>query len=88
MRPLLVVILGPTASGKTSVALQLAKAFDTSIISADSRQVYKELPIGSAQPSDEELKTVSHYLISSHTINDPLDAASYAREARRLIEKE
>ena len=63
-KPLLVVIAGPTASGKTELAIELACKYNTEIISADSRQFYKELPIGSATPSEEQLAKVKHYFIN------------------------
>ena len=61
-----IIICGPTAVGKTSVAISIAKHFQTEIISADSRQCFKELKIGVARPSDEELKEVPHHFIASH----------------------
>jgi len=59
----LIVITGPTASGKTDLAIQLAKKFKTVIISADSRQFYREMSVGTAKPTDEELHAVEHYFI-------------------------
>jgi len=61
-----IIVLGPTAAGKTAIALQLAQYFHTSIISADSRQCFKELNIGVAKPSLAELQMVPHYFINSH----------------------
>lgn len=81
----LIIISGPTASGKTSFAIELAKYFKTEIISADSRQVYKELNIGVALPSDEELRSVKHHFIHSHSIFSPLNAYDYADQALKLI---
>ncbi len=63
-----IIIAGPTAVGKTAVAVQLAKHFQTEIISADSRQCFKELNIGVARPSPEELQQVPHHFIASHSI--------------------
>lgn len=83
----LIVIGGPTASGKTSFAIQLAKHFNTEIISADSRQLYKELNIGVARPTTEELAQVKHHLIASHSIHSELNAGSYAQQAQELIEQ-
>ena len=77
----LVLIAGPTAVGKTSVALQVAKHFNTAVVSADSRQVYRELTIGTAKPSPAELATVPHYFINSRSIKEPYDAASYGDDA-------
>ncbi|MGI8582328.1 MAG: tRNA (adenosine(37)-N6)-dimethylallyltransferase MiaA [Chitinophagaceae bacterium] len=69
-----VVIVGPTAVGKTSFAITLAQHFNTQIISADSRQCYKELNIGVAKPSTEKLQKVKHYFINSHSIHDEVNA--------------
>ncbi|MDQ6758014.1 MAG: tRNA (adenosine(37)-N6)-dimethylallyltransferase MiaA, partial [Bacteroidota bacterium] len=61
-----IVIVGPTAVGKTSLAIKLAQHFNTEIISADSRQCYKELNIGVAKPSSQQLQQVKHWFINSH----------------------
>jgi tRNA dimethylallyltransferase len=84
----LVVIAGPTAVGKTSLSVSLAKKFNTVILSADSRQFYKELPIGTAQPSISELKKVEHFFIASHSIHNPINASDYEKEALELLEKQ
>ena len=76
-----IIIVGPTASGKTEAALRLAQHLGTSIISADSRQCYREMNIGVAKPSAEELSSVNHYFINSHSIHDHVDAAVFEREA-------
>jgi len=76
-----IIIVGPTASGKTDAALRLARRLDTSIISADSRQCYRELQIGVAKPTTEELASVRHYFINSHSIHDHVDVALFEREA-------
>lgn len=81
----LAVVTGPTASGKTRVAIALTKHFNTEIVSADSRQVYKELNVGVARPSADELKAVVHHFIASHSIFHPLDAAQYARKAHDVL---
>ena len=83
----LIVVAGPTAVGKTAVAIKLAQAFRTEIISADSRQVFKELTIGTAKPSEAELALVSHHFINTHSITDDYDAAQYGRDALALIAK-
>ncbi|HYE56391.1 MAG TPA: tRNA (adenosine(37)-N6)-dimethylallyltransferase MiaA [Chitinophagaceae bacterium] len=75
------IILGPTAVGKTSVAISLAQHFQTDIISADSRQCFRELNIGVAKPSPEELAAVKHYFINSHSIHDEMNAAIFERLA-------
>jgi tRNA dimethylallyltransferase len=76
-----IIIAGPTAVGKTSVAIQLAKHFNTEIISADSRQCYKEMNIGVARPSLQELSQVPHHFIASHSINEKVDAVVFEKYA-------
>lgn len=82
-----IIISGPTAIGKSSIALELAQNLDAPILSADSRQVYKEMTIGTAQPNEEELKIVKHYFINSHSIQKPLSAGTYQKEARVLVDQ-
>lgn len=86
-RKRLIVIVGPTAVGKTSVAIFLAKHLHTEILSADSRQIFKEMILGTAKPSDAELLAVPHHFINSHSIKDAYDAAEYGRDALNLIHK-
>lgn len=81
----LIVVVGPTAVGKTEVAIRLAEHFHTEIISADSRQIFKELEIGTAKPSRDELSKVPHHFISSHSIRESYDAGTYGRDAIQLI---
>jgi tRNA dimethylallyltransferase len=76
-----VIICGPTAVGKTSFAIKLAQHFQTEIISADSRQCYRELNIGVAKPSNEELSAVRHYFINSHSITDDVNAVVFEQYA-------
>lgn len=78
------VVAGPTASGKTALAIQWAQQLRTEIINFDSRQVYHELRIGVARPLDEELSAVTHHLVASHSIQNPLNAASFAAKAREI----
>ena len=72
-----IVIAGPTAVGKTAVAIELAKELKTNIISADSRQCYKELNIGVAKPSAEQLKEVPHYFINTYSVQDNINAKTF-----------
>jgi len=76
-----IIIAGPTAVGKTSLAIDLAKHFGTEIISADSRQCFKELNIGVAKPTTSELNEVHHYFINSHSIQDEVNAGIYEQYA-------
>ena len=76
-----IVIAGPTAVGKTSLAIELAKHFQTEIISADSRQCFKELNIGVARPSVEELQQVPHHFINSHSIQEEVTAITFEQYA-------
>jgi len=82
----LIIIVGPTAVGKTEVALRLAEYFRTEIISADSRQIYKELEVGTAKPTQEELSRVRHHFINTHSIEQSYDAGAYGRDALALIQ--
>ncbi|MNJ92025.1 tRNA dimethylallyltransferase [compost metagenome] len=84
----LIVIEGPTASGKTALSVALAKALNTVVLSADSRQFYKELSIGTAKPTKEEMEGIPHYFIDSHPISEPVSAARYEAEAFDLIRGE
>ncbi|HET9054929.1 MAG TPA: isopentenyl transferase family protein, partial [Cyclobacteriaceae bacterium] len=77
----LMVIVGPTAVGKTALAIRVAKEYHTEIISADSRQIYRELTIGTAKPNEAELKAVPHHFINSHSITEDYDAARFGEEA-------
>lgn len=82
-----VVVAGPTAVGKTAVAIALAKHFNTEIISADSRQCFKELNIGVARPSEEELAEVKHHFIASHSIHEEISAAGFEQYALQKAEE-
>lgn len=77
----LIVIAGPTATGKTSVAIQIAGHLNTSIISADSRQCYKEMTIGTAKPTEKELHAVKHYFINQFHVTENINAADFERLA-------
>ena len=81
-----IIISGPTVVGKTSIALAIAKYFSTEIISADSRQCFKELNIGVAKPTASELKEVYHYFINSHSIHDNISAADFESYALKAVE--
>jgi tRNA dimethylallyltransferase len=81
----LIVIVGPTAVGKTAVAILLAKLLKTEIVSADSRQLYREMNIGTAKPSSKELSEVKHHFVNVCSVVEDYDAARFAREALTLI---
>ena len=81
MTKTLYIIVGATASGKTSLAIELAKHLNCEIVSADSRQIFKEMNIGVARPTVEELKTVKHHLIATWSINEEYNVARYEKEA-------
>ena len=83
----LLVILGPTASGKTDISLRLAKELEGEIISADSLQIYKEFDIGSAKPDERQLKTVKHHLIGTISPKTELNAFDYSTMARQSIKE-
>ena len=72
-------ISGPTSSGKTDVAIKLAQKVDGEVIGVDSRQIYKSIPIGTAQPSKQELETISHHLIGIKNLNETISAGEYAK---------
>src|SRR5664279_4581162 len=72
-----IIITGPTASGKTELAMELARYFQTSVISADSRQCYRELNIGVAKPSIGQLDEIPHAFVNSHSIRDEVNAAVF-----------
>ena len=83
----LIIVLGPTAIGKTCLSIQLAKHFNTEIISADSRQFYKELLIGAAPPNTEELKEVQHHFIQYLSVSEDYNVGKFEEDAINKIEK-
>ena len=87
MKPKIIVICGPTCTGKTGVSILLNKIFDCEIISADSLQIYRDLDIGTAKPTCDELSCVIHHMINIKNPDEPFDAAQYASMAKELIFK-
>lgn len=83
----MISVIGPTAIGKTSLAIQLAKHFDTEILSSDSRQFYKEMQIGTAVPSQEELAAVKHHFIQHKSIQDQYTVGDFEKEALVILKK-
>ena len=86
-RPTLLVLLGPTGVGKTNLSLRLAEHFGCPIVSSDSRQFYRELKIGTAAPTEDELSRVKHYFIGSHSIHDEYNAGQYEQDAIKLLDE-
>ena len=87
MNKYLISILGPTAIGKTKLAINLAEKYDTEIVSADSRQFYKELNIGSAKPTNEDLNKVKHHLISNKSVKESYSIGDFEKDAINSISK-
>lgn len=83
----LIVIVGPTGIGKTALAIDLAQHFSTEIISADSRQFFKEMEIGTAKPSEEELNAAPHHFINSHSIENLFSTGDFEIQALKLMEE-
>lgn len=82
---ILLVVAGPTAVGKTALCVRLAQQLSTDVVSADSRQLYWELTIGTAKPTPAEMRGVRHHFIGSHSITDPVNAGRYERECVALL---
>jgi len=80
------LVVGPTASGKTALAVQLAKQFQTSVISADSRQCYREMPVGSAAPTIAEQEGVPHFFVGDRSVSQHLSAGGFESEALALLQ--
>ncbi len=87
LKPLLIVIVGPTAVGKTELSIRLAEFLDTEIVSADSRQIYKEMTIGTAVPNRDELSRVKHHFIQTISVHDYYSAGIYEIEALKKIDE-
>lgn len=85
-QPVLIIICGPTASGKTDFAINLAQHFNTEILSADSRQIYKEMSIGTAKPNAGQLAKIHHHFINHCSIHDTYNAGIYEKESLQLLE--
>ena len=86
-KPELTIVLGPTGVGKTDYSIQLAKEYGSPVISCDSRQIFKEMKIGTAPPSPAQLKEVKHYFIFSHSVTEHYTAGKYEIEALALLEE-
>ena len=84
----LVVITGPTAVGKTALTIELARHYHTPVINADSRQIYRELRIGTAAPSEEQLQQAKHYFVGNKSIHDYYNASMYEQDVLKVLKKE
>ena len=87
MKPKVIVIVGPTASGKTSLSIELAKKINGEIVSCDSMQIYKDMDIGSAKPTKEEMQGIKHYIIDEVLPTERFSVARYKQEAEKAIEE-
>lgn len=83
----LIAVVGPTAIGKTNLGIQLAKHFNTEVISADSRQFFREMYIGTAVPSEEELSTIPHHFVQHKSIFDPYSVGDFEKDALTSLDK-
>lgn len=83
----LLIITGPTASGKTAEAIRLAREMGTEILSCDSRQFYREMRIGVARPSDEELAAAFHHFIACRSVTEPYNISDYERDAMKVVQR-
>ena len=81
----IIILTGPTGVGKTAQSLAIARLLGSPVINCDSRQIYREMKIGVARPSTEELSGVRHYFIATHSIHQPYSAGDYEREAWDLV---
>ncbi len=86
MQKYLIVLTGATGIGKTKIGIQIAQHFNTEIVSADSRQIYREMNIGTAVPAIEDLKAVKHHFIQTHSVNEVYNASRYENEALDVID--
>ena len=82
----LIVVTGPTGVGKTELTLQIAELLGTSIINADSRQLFREIPIGTAAPTDEQMRIVKHYFVGTHGLDDYYSASMFEQDVMSLLE--
>ena len=87
LKKTLLVIMGPTAVGKTELCIRLAQHLDTEIVSADSRQFYREMAIGTAKPTPEELAEAPHHFIGSHSITENYNVGDYEKDALACLEE-
>ena len=87
-QPLVIVLMGPTASGKTALAIEIAQALDLAVLSVDSRQLYKEMTIGTAKPTAEQRAAVRHELLDLRAPDQPINLQEFRQEADQAIESD
>ena len=87
-QPLVIALMGPTASGKTALGIEIAKALDLAVLSVDSRQLYKDMTIGTAKPTAEQRAAVRHELLDLRAPNQPINLQEFRQEADRAIAAE
>jgi tRNA dimethylallyltransferase len=87
LKNFLISVVGPTASGKTDLGIRIAEHFNSEIVSADSRQFFKEMPIGTAQPNTEELKKIKHHFIANLSIHDEMNVGKFEVDAIQCLDK-
>ncbi|QEM11977.1 tRNA (adenosine(37)-N6)-dimethylallyltransferase MiaA [Mucilaginibacter rubeus] len=85
--PTLIVVAGPTAVGKTAAAIKLAQHFNTAVVSADSRQFFREMSIGTAKPDENELAAAKHYFINSHSISESFSVGDFEKQGLALLDE-
>ena len=88
MKKTLIVILGPTGVGKTDVCLRVAEFFHIPIINADSRQIFQEIPIGTAAPTPQQQQRVKHYMVANHQLSDSYSASMYEQDVLKILDDE
>ncbi|MBQ4147106.1 MAG: tRNA (adenosine(37)-N6)-dimethylallyltransferase MiaA [Prevotella sp.] len=88
MKKTLIVILGPTGVGKTDVCLRVAEFFHIPIINADSRQIFQEIPIGTAAPTPQQQQRVKHYMVANHQLSDYYSASMYEQDVLKILDDE
>jgi len=86
-KPKVIVICGPTASGKTALSIELAKKINGQIVSSDSMQIYKDMNIGTAKPTKEEMQGIKHYLVDFVSPDERYSVADFKKDAEKAIEQ-
>ncbi len=86
-KPKVIVICGPTASGKTALSIELAKKINGQIVSSDSMQIYKDMNIGTAKPTKEEMQGIKHYLLDFVSPDERYSVADYKKDAKKAIKE-